>query len=154
MNLEMNFLACVYEQLNQIIKCLKSLYPWNQELIGIANSAQQKSCDLGVRFWGFIIASQLCYKIFVKLDDYLRKYSTKFDGTCTVMLFRMSYPPDNSWNFKIVPCSPEILCWRDVTFHSKIVLRSSPECQQVRDAWIYIICWSLETWKGCDQHEP
>ena len=143
----------MYNHLNQFIKCLKSLYPWNQELIGISNSAPKITWPR-IQILGFIIASQLCYKIFVKLDDYLWKYSTKFDRTCTVMLFRMSYPPDNSWNFKIVPCSPEILCWRDVTFHSKIVLRYSPECQQVRDAWIYIIVWLLETWKGYDQHEP
>ena len=43
--------------------------------------ATKKSRDLGFRFWGFIIALQLCYKIFVKLDDYLQKHSTKFDRT-------------------------------------------------------------------------
>ena len=96
MNLEMNLLGNMslqtVESDYKMLKISVSL----KEVIGIANSAQQNSRDLGFRFWGFIIASQLCYKIFVKLDDYLRKYSTKFDRTSTVMLFRMSYPPDNS----------------------------------------------------------
>ena len=60
-----SFEISVNEQLNQIIMCSKFQYPWNQELIGIANSAQQKSRNLlGFRYWGFIIASQLCYKNF------------------------------------------------------------------------------------------
>ena len=60
----------------------------------IYRNCQQRAAE--ITFWGFIIALQLCYKIFVKLEDYLRKYSPKFDRTCTVMLFRISYPPDNS----------------------------------------------------------
>ena len=78
------------------------------------SSAQQKSSDpVGFRVLWFRIASQLCFKIFVKLDDYrIISENTQKNSIGLVLRCYLESPTHRiiHENLKIVPCSPEILC--------------------------------------------